>query len=565
MSYSQTPSPVSVPGTSLSGRWVLLKQHLSAFALFKQPLSLLTLAIAALVLLPLGSLIFSWRDIQFDVWQHLVETQLAGLIWNTVVLVFGVATGVAVLGTALAALISLCEFPGRRWLEWALMLPFAIPAYVLAFVYLGVFDFSGPLQGWMRQNIDGFTWVDIRSPLGVVTVLVLVFYPYVYMLARGAFQGQGRSLYEASRLLGMSALRTFWRVTLPVARPAIIGGTVLAVMETLADFGTVSVFNYDTFTTAIYKSWFGFFNLKAAAQLASVLLVFIVIFLVVEKQLKGRHSVAQSERQRIMPRQRLTGIQAWLASGFCGTVFVLAFLLPVIQLCWWVYTHAWNDFNARYADLVLNTLLLAGFAALATVAAASVLVLGGRFQPGALSRFAERVGGLGYAMPGALLAVAVMMLFGFLDNEIIAPLQQWMGLPVEQLLLGSVIALILAYLIRFLAVALKPVAHAFERVKPSMHEAARILGHSPFSVSLKVYLPLVMPGLLTAMLLVFVDVLKEMPATLLMRPFGWDTLAVRIHEMTAEGEWERAALPAISLIVAGMIPVIFLIRRSRVG
>ena len=534
----------------------------------KQPLTnrvfpAVSVLVLLIVLLPLGSLLFSWHDIQWDIWQHLFATQLSRLMGNTLILVVGVAIGVTVLGTALAALIALCDFPGRRWLEWALMLPFAVPAYVLAFVYLGVFDFSGPLQGWLRANVEGFTWVDIRHPVGVISVLVLVFYPYVYMLARNAFQAQGRSLFEASRLLGMGRWGTFCRVGLPVARPAIVGGTVLAVMETLADFGTVSVFNYDTFTTAIYKSWFGFFNLQAAAQLASVLLIVIFLVLFVEGRMKGRHQPGQSERQRPLSRHHLTGPVAWLASGFCGLVFGLAFLLPVIQLLVWVVTYALQDLDSRYVALVIHTLVLAGSAALVTAVVAMLAVLSSRFYPGRLSGSALKVGNLGYAMPGSLLAVSVMMMFGFLDNNLFIPAREWMGLAAQPVLLGGLGALLVAYLIRFLAVALKPVSASFDRIRPAMGEAARLLGHSPLSVARRVYLPLVMPGVLTAMLLVFVDVLKEMPATLLMRPFGWDTLAVRIHEMTAEGEWERAALPAVSLIIAGLIPVILLIRGSR--
>ncbi|CAM3426498.1 iron ABC transporter permease [Parendozoicomonas haliclonae] len=531
---------------------------------YSWPVTLFGLLITALILFPVGSLLFSWRDVQVEIWQHMLSTQLPELIGNTLILVAGVAVGVTVLGTSLAALISLCDFPGRRWLEWALMLPFAVPAYVLAFVYLGLFDFSSPLQGWMRNNIEGFTWLDIRTPFGVIAILVLVFYPYVYMLARGAFQGQSRSLFEASRLLGMSPWRTFFRVTLPVARPAIAGGVILAVMETLADFGTVSVFNYNTFTTAIYKAWFGFFNLQAAAQLATLLLAFIVLILMFEKSFKGQVGLSQSERQRLNKRHRLSGSKAWLATGFSCLIFALAFVLPVIQLLYWVITDALQDFDTRYWQLLFHTLALSSSAALITVAVACMIILGKRFQPGWFTSFVEKAGNIGYALPGSLLAVSVMMLFGFLDNELIIPVKEWLGLPAEQLLLGSLFALLLAYMIRFLAVALKPVSAAFERVRPAMHEAARILGHKPASVARRVYLPLVMPGLLTAMLLVFVDVLKEMPATLLMRPFGWDTFAVRIHEMTAEGEWERAALPAISLIVAGLIPVILLIRRSRI-
>ena len=519
--------------------------------------------VVALAFLPLASLLLSWRDIQLDIWQHLLKTQLMRLIKDTLVLIGGVAVGVTVLGTSLAAVVVLYEFPGRRWLEWGLMLPFAIPAYVLAFVYLGIFDFSGPLQHWLRMNVDGFVWVDIRTTTGLTGILTLVFYPYVYMLARGAFIRQGRSIYESSRLLGMNGWQAFFRVSLPVARPAIIAGTTLAVMETLADFGTVSVFNYNTFTTAIYKTWFGLFNLNAAAQLATVQLVFVIFLLLLERQLKGPVSHGQNERQGVMPRSQLTGSRAGMASLFCLVIFALAFVLPVAQLLVWTWGEVPQVVNPHYGALLMHSLLLAGMAALLTCVVAGLVVLSRTFWPGFLSRLAEQVGMLGYAMPGTLLAVAIMMLFSFLDRQLIAVAQQWFDVHVQQIFLGGLWALLLAYMIRFLAVALKPVSASFDRVRPAMHEAARTLGHTPVSIARRVYLPLTLPGLMTALLLVFVDVLKEMPATLLMRPFGWDTLAVRIHEMTAEGEWERAALPAVSLVVIGLIPVVFLIRRSR--
>ncbi|GAA4650886.1 iron ABC transporter permease [Kistimonas scapharcae] len=523
---------------------------------------LVALAIAGGVAIPVIVLLLSWHYIQVDIWQHLIETQLARLLGNTAILVAGVGVGVTVLGVALAALVTLCEFPGRKWLDWALILPFAIPAYVLAFVYLGVFDFSGPLQGWLRAVVPGFTWVDIRGAGGMITTLVLVFYPYVYMLARTAFLRQGRSTLEAARLLGLSPLQAFFRVTLPMARPAIAGGVALALMETMADFGAVSVFNYDTLTTAIYKTWYGFFNLQAAAQLASLLLLLIFLLLAAERWSRGRARYTCHERQQPLSRTRLTGAKAWLASSLCLTVFSLAFVIPVVQLLYWIATNALQDLNARYLELAFNTLLLAASAAGITVVLALLLVFAGRMQPDRCVLRSVRVATTGYALPGSVLAVGVMTAFSWLDHGLVATLQESLGLPVQQVFLGSWMALVLAYCIRFLAVAFEPLSGSIAQIRPALQEAAKTLGADSLTVIRRVYLPMLAPGVLTAALLVFVDVLKEMPATLLMRPFGWDTLAVRIHEMTSEGHWERAALPALTLVIAGFLPVVLLMRRS---
>ena len=519
-------------------------------------------AIAALVLLPLSVLLLSWHEVDGEIWAHLWDTQMPRLLGNTLLLVSGVSFGVVLLGVSLAWLTSLCEFPGRRWLDWALMLPFAIPAYVLAFVFVGLLDFAGPLQTLAREWFgSGIRFPRVRSSGGVILVLVLVFYPYVYLLARGAFLAQGKGLMEAARVLGLSPWQAFWRVALPMARPAIGAGLALAIMETLADFGAVAVFNFDTFTTAIYKTWYSFYSLSSATQLASLLLLAVLLVLYGERRARGASRPA-SERPRGKPLYRLRGWQAFAASSWCGLVFACAFVVPMLQLLVWFWQRGRFDLDERYIGLILHTLWLGGIAALLTVSVALLLAFARRQAPTRPMRALVSTGNLGYALPGSVLAVAIMLAFSWLDRELVIPLSGWFGGAGKPLLLGSLFALLLAYLVRFMAVAYGPLENSLARIRPSLPQAARSLGVGGPALFFRVYLPLLVPGALSAALLVFVDVLKEMPATLLMRPFGWDTLSVRIFEMTSEGEWARAALPALTLVLVGLLPVIGLIRRS---
>lgn len=517
---------------------------------------------AALVLLPVSVLALSWAEVDTTIWAHLWETQLPRLLSNTAVLAAGVGLGVLLLGVPLAWLTALCEFPGRRWLDWALMLPFAIPAYVLAFVFVGLLDFSGPLQSLLREWLgSGLRLPRVRSAGGVICVLVLVFYPYVYLLARAAFMAQGKGLMEAARTLGLSPWQAFWRVALPVAWPAIGAGLMLALMETLADFGAVAVFNYDTFTTAIYKTWYSFFSLSSATQLASLLLLAVLLLLYGERRVRGVARPA-NERARSQALYVLRGGRAWLASGFCFLVLLCAFIVPLTQLLFWVVQRGWRDWDERYWALIGHSLSLGTLAALLTVSAALILAFAKRSVRSRWMELLATLATLGYALPGSLLAVAIMLAFSYLDNHWMIELRQWLGGPAKPLLLGSVGALLLAYGLRFMAVAFGPVEGALQRIRPVLSEASRSLGSGGWALFRRVYLPLLAPGVLSAVLLVFVDVLKEMPATLLMRPFGWDTLAVRIYELTSEGEWARAALPALTLVLVGLLPVIVLIRRS---
>lgn len=518
----------------------------------------LGIAVALLVALPLLSLLWQWTTLgtgEGRIWQHLLETKLDRLALNTLVLLLGVASGVGVLGVALAALVSFCEFPLRRAIEWLLLLPMAIPGYVMAFVFLGIFSFAGPLQTSLRQWFGTQYWFpDVQSPLMVILVFTLVLYPYVYLLARAAFLSQGRNLIDAARTLGLSAPQAFFRVALPVARPAIAGGIALVLMETLADFGAVSVFNYDTFTTAIYNAWSGLFNLAVAAQLATLLLLFVVVTQVLEKYSRQGARFVRDERSRDVQRFHLRGLRAVVATLACLLVVAVAFLMPLAQLLVWVVAAGASEYDRRYPEFLGHTLGLAALTAALAVALALLLSLLQRLRGSAfvrrLQQSAVRISTLGYAVPGSVLAVGILLILTLIDRRL--------GLS----LVGTVLALILAYLTRFLAVAQTPVDAAMERIRPSLQEAARTLGVGGSALIRRLHVPLLWPSLLTAGLMVFVDVMKEMPATLILRPFGWDTLAVRVYQMTAEGQWQRAALPAVTLLLAGLVPVILLLRQS---
>ena len=518
-------------------------------------LTLITLVLAGMVLMPILVLALAWLGDETETWRHLADTVLGDLLRNTVLLVVGVGAGVFLLGVSLAWVVATTEFPGRRFFDWALLLPLAVPAYVLAFLMIDLFDYAGPVQGFLREH-TGLDGGSVRQPWLVVLTFSLVFYPYVYMLARAAFMVQGRGLMEQARILGLGPWRAFWRVALPMARPAIAAGVALALMETLADFGAVAVFNFDTFTTAIYDTWYGLFNLNVAAQLASLLLLFVLLTLVLEQAGRGRARYEQ-HAGAALHRARPGPVRRWLVTAWAGLVFALAFLIPVGRLLFHVIDSAWQDLDERYVGLVVRTLVLAGGAATATIVLAVLLGYVRRTRRHWGVRAAIRGATIGYAMPGSVLAVGIMLSFAFIDR--------WLNalLGIGPFLMGGLLALIMAYVVRFLAVAFAPVDAAFEQVRPRLIEAARTLGATPRDAVRRVYLPLLGPGIMAGFLLVLIDVMKEMPATLLLRPFGWDTLAVRNFEMTTEGEWARAALPSLTLVLVGLLPVYLLMKRIR--
>lgn len=519
-----------------------------------------TLPIALLTLVPLTVVLASFLKPQPEVWAHLADYVLPQVLANTAVLIVGVGLGTLLLGVPLAWLTAVCEFPGRRFFAWGLMLPLAMPAYVLAFVQVGLLDFTGPVQTWLRASVGSSDWVPpIRSTGGVVLVLSLAFYPYVYLLARNAFITQGVRALEAAQALGYSRREAFWRVALPMARPWILGGLMLALMETLADFGTVSIFNFDTFTTAIYKAWFSLFNLPAASQLASLLVLFVLVLAWVEQRSRGgrRYAARGSSPVRIP----LSGAARWGATAACAFVLALAFVIPVIQLLLWAQAVWVEELDARYPAFVGRSLLLAALAAAGVTLLGLALSAARRRYTDRATQWLTRLATLGYAIPGTVLAVGVFIPIAWLDN-LLLPWVQALGVETFQILKGSLAVMLLALAARFLAVSFQPVDAAMQRITRNQEDAARGLGLGPRALLWRLQLPMLRGGLLTAALLVFVDVMKEMPITLMTRPFGWDTLAVRVFEMTSEGMWERAALPSLAIVLAGLLPVILLVRQS---
>jgi iron(III) transport system permease protein len=524
---------------------------------------LVAATIAALVLVPIAVVLAALVSPDAAVWQHLAHYVLPELIRNTLWLVFGVAVGVTLLGVSLAWLTAVCDFPGRALFTWTLALPLALPAYVLAFVFIGLLDFAGPLQTLLRSTFGDIALPSIRSRGGVILVMTLALYPYVYLITRNAFLTQGRKALEAAQVLGYSRPRAFFAVALPMARPWIAGGVMLAVMETLADFGTVAIFNYDTFTTGIYKAWYGLFSLPAASQLASLLVIVVFALVLIEQYLRQRKRYtsqwrAGAARERIV----LRGPARWAAAGYCALVVLVAFVVPVVQLVLWTWSVAATDLDARYFEFVWHSLLLGVMAAVLTVLVALILSYAARSAGGVASTALTRVATLGYALPGPVLAVGTFIPIAWLDQHLADLLQRLTQADAGQILQGTLLTMLVAYCVRFLAVAFNPVDGNMQRITRSIDDAARSMGVAGWRMILRVHAPILRSGLVTAALLVFVDVMKEMPITLMTRPFGWDTLAIRIFEMTSEGQWERAALPALALSLAGLIPIMLLTRFS---
>jgi iron(III) transport system permease protein len=436
---------------------------------------------------------------------------------------------------------------------------------VMGFVFLALFDYTGPVQTAWRWMFGPKVWFpDIASYGGVVLVMTLVLYPYVYLLTRTAFLEQSAGTVEAARALGTSAWGIFWKVMVPLARPSIAAGLALALMEALADFGTVGIYGYSTFTVAIYRVWFGLFNREAATELASVLLCFTFGLLLLERYRRGRARFSQTtgSARPVAPRL-LTGGYAWAATGICGLIVTSAFLLPIAQLLYWTLTTLGGpEYEARYPTFLFNTMTLAAVTAIVAVVAAVVLAYGLRLSRSPIVSLFARLASMGYALPGSVIAVGVLIPLSFIDHTLDDFLRRTFGVSSGLLLTGSMAGLVFAYLVRFLAISSQTVEASLVKITPSMDMAARSLGTSAGGVLRRVHLPLIRGGLSCAAILVFIDVMKEMPATLLLRPFGYDTLAVRIWQLTSESFWEAAALPALTIVAGGILPVLMLMRRS---
>ncbi len=500
-----------------------------------------------------------------EAWAHLAATVLPEYALNSLALVAMVAAGTTVIGVTCAWLVASFEFPGRRILEWALALPLAMPAYVIAYAYTDALQFAGPVQSALRAAFGwgaGDYWFpDVRSLPGAAVMFVAVLYPYVYLLARVAFLGQSPSLAEAGRTLGLPGWRAFLRVNLPLARPAIAAGAALACMETLADFGTVSYFGVQTFTTGIFRAWLSMGEPVAAAKLSMILLAFVALLLAAERLARRRarfHETPSASKRLRLPLPPGRGVVALVA---CLAPLAVGFAIPAAMLARLAMQGGDEQFGSRFVTLAANSFLVSAVTAAIAVALAVAMAYGARVSRSPLAAAVNRLAGLGYAVPGAVIAVGVLIPAARLDNLLADALGSLFGISAGLLLTGSLLALVYAYLVRFLAVALQSVEAGLAKITPAMEDAARSLGLGPAQALAKVHLPMMRSSLVTAALLVFVDVMKELPATFVMRPFNFDTLAVQAYNLAADERLAEASTASLAIVAVGLVPLVIAARR----
>ncbi len=528
--------------------------------------SAIALLVAGFCALPMLAVLLAALSGGTETISHLMATVLPRYAGTTLVLVALVSAGTFALGVGAAWLVTMTRFPGVRFFEIALVLPLAFPAYVLAYAYTHVLDHPGIVQASLRA-VTGwgprdYWFPEIRSLGGAAVMLILVLYPYVYLLARAAFLQQSATTFLAARALGASAWSAFFKISLPLARPAIAGGVLLAVMETIADFGTVAYFGVQTFATGIYTSWFSLADRAGAAQLALCLLSFALLLAMLERAQRGRAQYHDpSRRQQPMEPAQLRGLRAWLAMALCGLPVLFGAVLPVVILAAMGAGSEQDLLSPRYLGFIRNSLVLAGTAAVLTVLAAVSVGFFRRLRGNRLSNAAAYVARLGYAVPGGVIAVGLLVPFAAFDNALDAMMRARFDISTGLLITGSIWLLVFAYMVRFLAAALGAYEGGQAMVPENMDAAARSLGHTPGGTLRRVHLPILAPSLLTALLIVFVDVMKELPATLIMRPFNYDTLAVQAYRLASDERLEGAAVPSLVIVAIGLLPVILICRQ----
>lgn len=523
---------------------------------------------AALVVIPVVVVASSIITPSVEVWRHLWNTRLPEMLTETVALMVLVGVGTLVVGGGLAWLVSAYRFPGRRAFRWLLVLPLAMPAYVLGFVFLALLSYAGPIQSAVRAVFGPDAWFpEVRNVPGAAVVMTLTLYPYVYLLARSALFEQGASTFEAARMLGNSRLQAARRVVLPLARPSLAAGLTLVMLETLTDFATVQYFNVQTVSVGVYRVWQGMFDRVAAVELAALVLVFALGVIVLERVLRGRARYHQEggAARRIQP-VRLRGWRAWAATGACATVLTAAFVGPVLQLLSWADAETIRGlegrFDPRFFTYLWHSLLVGGIAAIGCVTIAVLVTNASRINGDRVTRASAQLTTVGYAVPGPVVAIGVITVLAGLDS-----LADSLGLPGGRGLLvtGSLVGLIYAYVVRFLALGTNSVDASLQKVTPAMTMSALTLGAPPRRVLRRIHLPLIRSGVGVAFVLILIDALKELPIVLLLRPFGFDTLSVWVWQLATESRWEGAALPALTIVAAALLPVVLLVRRSPDG
>lgn len=524
---------------------------------------LASVGIAAFVAVPIGLLVLSILSPSTEVWRHQWDTRLPGQLIDTAVLMVGVSFGSLVLGSTLAWLVSAYQFPGSRVFAWLLIAPLAMPSYVLGFVTLSVVGFTGPIQNWWRDVFGADAWFPpIDSMAGAIVVFTLALYPYVYLLARAALADQAGTAYEVARSLGAGPVEAARRVVLPLLRPALAAGVAVVAMETLTDFGTVQYFGIDTISVGVFRIWRGTFDLDAASEFATLVLAVALMVIGLERVMRGRARFGEAAGHASgVARRRLAGPKAWVASGLCGLVALVGFAAPTTQLAAWAFGEArgarGTPLVGRFLEFLGNSLVLAALTCVACVVFAVIVANAARFSATRASRIAARVTAFGYAVPGPVVAIAVVLAVVGLD-ELLGVVS--LGLP-GAVATGSLIALVYAQTVRFLAPGLTAIEAGIGQVPDEVTAAARSLGARPRTVVGKIHLPLARTSVITGAVLVVVDVLKELPIVLLLRPIGFDTLSVWTFNLATESRFEQAALPAIAIVVVAMIPVGLLARQ----
>lgn len=498
-----------------------------------------------------------------DTWQHLVDNVLIEYIKNSLLLAIGVAIGTFIIGVPAAWLCALYAFPGKRILEILLLLPLAIPAYIVAYTYTGVLDFSGPVQSYIREifgwGYGDYWFPEIRSLGGAIAMFSFALYPYVFLLTRSTLISQSSSIIDAARSLGANNIERLFSIIIPLARPAIAAGVTLALMETLADYGTVQYFGVDTFTTGIFRTWFGFGEAVTAAQLSSILMVTVFALFLLEQRQRKRiryHNPSNATHKgREIP---LHGSHAVFALIACTLPPLFGFIIPVLQLSNWAIDTAALMVDQQFWSLAFNSFFLAACAAIATLVIATILAYGKRTSKNMLLNSFINLSAMGYAVPGTIIAVGTLIIFSSMDNWLIDFLNDQFGIETGLIFTGTIFALIFAHTVRFLSLGLQTVDASLSKINRSIDEASQLLGNNLFTTLRSIHLPLIRSGLLTAALLVFVEVMKELPATLIMRPFNFNTLAVRAYELASDERLADASTAALAIVLTGIIPVILL-------
>ncbi|MGL4749746.1 MAG: ABC transporter permease [Shewanella sp.] len=528
--------------------------------------SLTGYAIAVLLVLPLFALLLQAAQPDEAVFGHLLSTVLPTYIANSLWLILWVSIGSLLLALPCAWLMARCEFIGRRYLQWALLLPLAMPAYIVAYVYTDLLDYAGPVQRSLRalfgwSSPQDYFFPDIRTLGGAACVLSLVLFPYIYLLARTAFMEQSLNLAHASRIMGCSPWQSFWRLSLPMARPALAVGVALVAMETAADFATVNYFAVPTLTTAVYDTWLGYGNLTAAAKLSAIILLVVFSLIGIERFARRKQQLFQKQsRIQIIDLYRLSPMQTLLALGYCITLLLLAFVLPSSILLSYAINYFEQSWDPLFWQLSVNSLTLALITSLVCCVIALVLMFIRRVSPRSSDALPSRLASTGYALPGTVLAIGVLVPLTLLDFAI-NDIADWLGMTGPGLLLtGSTAALVFAFCVRFVAIAIGSVESSYKRISPSLDMVSLTLGQSPRRLLQRVHLPLLTKGLFAGALLVFIESMKELPAALLLRPIGFENLATYVFQFVSDEKLEHGALPAIVIVLVGLVPLIYLNR-----